>query len=88
MENDVVQTQTEETKVEKKGYSIASMVLALSGLLLFAIPCGILAVIFSGIGIKQGGKGFATTGLVVGIIDIVFGVINLITTITALGSII
>lgn len=60
---------------ESKGQSIASMVLGLVGLLIFALPCGILAIIFSALGKKKGGKGFATAGLVLGIIDVVFGLI-------------
>lgn len=69
---------------EKKGFSIASLVLGLGGLLLFAIPCGILAIIFSILGRKKGGKGMATAGLVLGIIDVVFGVIYFIIQMAAL----
>lgn len=58
---------------ESKGFSIASMVLGLVGLVVFALPCGILAIIFSILGRKKGGKGFATAGLVLGILDAVFG---------------
>ena len=58
---------------EKKGFSIASMVLGIVGLIVFALPCGILAIIFSLLGKKKGGKGFAIAGLVLGIIDVVFG---------------
>lgn len=75
---------TTEMVPEKKGFSIASMVLGLLGLLLFPMPCGILAIIFSAIGIKKGGKSFAVTGLVLGIIDAVFGLVKLIMTIGTL----
>ena len=60
---------------EKKGLSIASMVLGLVGIVIAALPCGILAIIFSVLGKKKGGKGFATAGLILGIIDVVFGLI-------------
>ena len=60
---------------EKKGLSIASMVLGIVAVVCccfwyIAIPCSILAIIFSIIGKKKGGKGMATAGLVLGIIAI------------------
>ena len=54
---------------EKKGLSIASMVLGIVSIVLFCIwyislPCAILAIIFAVIGMKNGGKGMAIAGLV------------------------
>lgn len=72
---------------ENKGQSIASMVLGLVGLLIFALPCGILAIIFSALGRKKGGKGFAIAGLILGIFDTVFGLFNIIISLINLGSI-
>ena len=72
---------------EKKSMSIASMVLGIVGLILFALPCGILAIIFSILGKKKGGKGFATAGLVLGIIDVVFGVIAIVSATALIGAI-
>ena len=72
---------------EKKGLSIASMVLGLVGLIIFAIPCGILAIIFSILGKKKGGKGVATSGLILGIIDVAFGLFAIITAFSALATI-
>ena len=71
---------------EKKGLSIASMVLGLVGLFLFAIPCGILAIIFSLIGKKKGGKGFATAGLILGIVDVAWGLFAVVTTFSAFSA--
>lgn len=71
---------------EKKGLSIASMVLGLVGLVLFALPCGILAIIFSILGKKKGGKGFATAGLILGIIDAAFGLISIVTAMSAFAT--
>lgn len=71
---------------EKKGLSIASMVLGLVGLAIFALPCGILAIIFSVLGKKKGGKGFATAGLVLGIIDVAFGLLAIVTTFSAFAT--
>lgn len=71
------------------GKSIAGFVVSLIGLLLFPIPCGILGLIFSGLGMRETdkyysydarkGRGLAIAGIVISIIDIVFGIINLIT---------
>ena len=59
---------------EQKGFSIASMILGIVAIMFccinayVAIICGILAIVFSVIGKKKGGKGMATTGLILGII--------------------
>lgn len=82
--NDVVENQ--EVKEEKKGMSIASMVLGIVGLIVFALPCGILAIIFAILGKKKGGKGFATAGLVLGIIDAAFGLFAIISAVLMVGS--
>ena len=85
-ENNEVIKENQPTNGEQKGMSIASMVLGLVGIVLFALPCGILAIIFSILGKKKGGKGFATAGLVLGIIDTVFGVIAVISSVALVGS--
>ena len=66
-ENEVV---VNGQKKETKGFSIASLVLGIVGIFIFAIPCGILAIIFGIIGRKKGGKGMALAGLILGIIDV------------------
>ena len=86
-ENNEVIKENQPTNGEQKGMSIASMVLGLVGIVLFALPCGILAIIFSILGKKKGGKGFATAGLVLGIIDVVFGAFAIISAMTVLGNI-
>ena len=86
-ENNEVIKENQGTSEEKKGMSIASMVLGIVGLIVAALPCGILAIIFSILGKKKGGKGFATAGLVLGIIDAVFGVIAIISSIALVGSV-
>jgi len=63
-----------------KGLSIASMVLGIIAVALFCVPfvnfvCGIIAVVMGAVAQKKikagelGGKGMATTGLVLGIIE-------------------
>lgn len=70
-EESVNNEQNSETK--SNGMAVASMVLGLVGLIIFAIPCGILATVFAGVSKKKGKSGMATAGLVLGIIDIAFG---------------
>ena len=81
-----MENENTTTVEEEKGLSIASMVLGIVGLIIFALPCGILAVIFSILGKKKGGKGFATAGLILGIIDVVFGLIAIVTAISTFAT--
>lgn len=54
------------------GYSIASFVLAIVGLIVFGIICGLLAIIFGSIGLSRGYlKGLAIAGIIIGAIDII-----------------
>lgn len=86
-ENNEVIKENNEMNEEKKGMSITSMVLGIVGMIIVPLICGILAIIFSVIGKKKGGKGFATAGLVLGIIDTVYGVISLVLALATIGSI-
>lgn len=59
----------------KKGLSIASMVLGIVSILLgrnflIAIACGVLAIIFGLKGKEMGGKGMAKAGFITGIIGV------------------
>ena len=70
MENEAVVT-------EKKGLSIASMVLGIISIVAFcwtwvATICAILAIVFGIIGKKKGGAGMAKAGLICGIIGLCF----------------
>ena len=64
------------------GKCISGFVMSLVGMLVVAIPCGIIGLVFSSLGMKevettaQKGKGLAIAGLVVSILDIVFGIVN------------
>lgn len=55
----------------KKGFSVASLVLGLVGLVICALICGILAIVFGLKGRKLDGKNMATAGLILGIIDLI-----------------
>ena len=58
-----------ETK--NKGFAITSLVLSLVGLFLFAVPMGILSIIFGGLGWKHG---MGKAGVILGIIDVIAGI--------------
>jgi len=72
----------EPVKVKTDGRAIFGFIAALAGLIIFAIPFGILAVIFSGIALSRikksetyvKGKGLAIAGLIIGFIDIIAGI--------------
>lgn len=68
-------TQNEVENNDKKGLSIASMILGIVSILLgrnflIAVACGVLAIIFGLKGKKMGGKGMAKAGFITGIIGI------------------
>lgn len=68
-------TQNEVENNDKKGLSIASMILGIVSILLgrnflIAIACGVLAIIFGLKGKKMGGKGMAKAGFITGIIGV------------------
>lgn len=85
-ENETPEVKTTETTntvtTEKKGFSIASLVLGIVSIVLcciwyISIPSAIMAIIFGILGKKQGGKGMATAGLVLGIIGVALVIIYL-----------
>lgn len=69
-----------ETKKDRKGFCIASLVLGIVAIVFFcvwylSIPCGILAVIFGILGIKSTNKGMAIAGLITGAIGLIVSLI-------------
>ena len=69
----------EESKKDRKGFCVASMVLGIIALVFFcvwylSIPCAILAIIFGVLGVKSTGKGMAIAGLVTGSIGLVVSI--------------
>ncbi|MEX2597291.1 MAG: DUF4190 domain-containing protein [Salibacteraceae bacterium] len=68
----------DEVNRKTNGFAIAGFVLSLAGLLFFGLGLGALAIVFSAISLKKikdeplkwEGKGLATAGLVIGIIDV------------------
>lgn len=76
-EVEVVETIGEEENVKKTSdvWSITSLILGLVGISFAPIPCGILAIIFGLKGKNENSKGMATAGFILGIADIVLGMI-------------
>ena len=58
-------------------WGIISFVVGLVGLLVLPIPFGVVAMIFGGIGVNKKLKGLAITGLILGFIDLIVGLILL-----------
>lgn len=78
-ENEIIREDNNvNSQNTNNGMSIASMVLGIVGLIIFAFPCGVLAIIFAILAKKKGKNAMATAGLVLGIIDAVFGLIAII----------
>ena len=66
---------------EKKGMSIASLVLGICGFIAWCIPLigypvTILGIIFGAVGMKKGGKNLAIAGIICSAITLVFTLIN------------
>lgn len=86
-ENEEVKTEEpkeevvkEETEKDKKGFSIAALVLGIIAIVCccvwyISIPCGILAIIFGIIGIKSSKKGMSIAGLITGAIGLVISIL-------------
>lgn len=72
--------EKEEPAKDRKGFSIAALVLGIVAIVLcciwyISIPCGILAVIFGILGIKSSKKGMSIAGLITGAIGLVISII-------------
>lgn len=68
--------QKDEKNVERKGFNVTSLILGIIGCVLFcqwyiAIPCGIVAIIFSVAGKADAGRGMGVAGLILGIVALV-----------------
>ena len=82
---------TQNTGVRKQNaMALTSFIVALVGLLIAGLPCGIVAIILGIVGLvkfdatKEKGKGFAIAGLVIGVIDVIAVVLNIIIQASAL----
>lgn len=79
--NEVLDQQTQQPVQEKKGLSIASMVLGIVGCLawcipLFGFPVCITGLVLGILGIKKGGKGMAIAGIILCAITLLLTLVN------------
>jgi uncharacterized membrane protein YvbJ len=72
-----------ETKLSWK--ALVGFIVSLAGIIVLALPCGIVGLIFSALGFNEvqrsteyKGRGFALAGIVVAIIDVVVWLIGII----------
>ena len=78
----VVETPATPLKLSIK--ALVGFIVSLVGILLFALPCGIVGAVFSALGLaetqakKAKGLGFAIAGIILAVVDIVFGFYNII----------
>ena len=87
--NNIVQGGTKKTN----GLAVASFVCAMVGIVVFGIIMGILAICFGAVGLsrtkyfpEESGKGFAITGIVVGIIEVIIMIFYFVTVRTTFTS--
>lgn len=66
--------ETDKTMDSGSGFAIAGFVLSLLGLLVAAIPCGVLAIVFGTLGLKSDRSGLAIAALIIGAIDVALGI--------------
>ena len=75
-----VEVIKEEPEKDKKGFSIAALVLGIIAIVCccvwyISVPCGILARIFGVVGIKSSKKGMSIAGLITGAIGLVISIV-------------
>ena len=80
--NNVVQGGTKKTN----GLAVTSFVCSMVGIVVFGLVMGILAICFGAVGLsrtkyfpEESGKGFAITGIVVGIIEVIIMIFYIVT---------
>ena len=87
--NNVVQGGTKKVN----GLAVTSFVCSMVGILVAGLIMGILAICFGAVGLsrtkyfpEESGKGFAITGIVVGIIEVIVMIIYLVTVRSTISS--
>lgn len=88
--NNVVQGGTKKTN----GLAVTSFVCSMVGIVVFGLIMGILAICFGAVGLsrskyfpEESGKGFAVTGIVVGILEVIVMIFYIVAVRTTFTSI-
>ncbi len=80
VESEVNQSTNTTPTNDKKGFSIAALVLGIIAIVLcciwyVSIPCGIIALVLGIIGIKSSKRGMSIAGIVTGVIGIILCIV-------------
>lgn len=80
VESEVNQATNTAPANEKKGFSIAALVLGIIALVLcciwyVSIPCGIIALILGIIGLKSSKRGMSIAGIITGVIGMILSIV-------------
>lgn len=83
VESEVNQATNTAPTNDKKGFSIAALVLGIIALVLcciwyVSIPCGIIALILGIIGLKSSKRGMSIAGIITGVIGMILSIVLLI----------
>ena len=80
VESEVTQATNTAPANDKKGFSIAALVLGIIALVLcciwyVSIPCGIIALILGIIGLKSSKRGMSIAGIITGVIGMILSIV-------------
>lgn len=80
VESEVNQSTNTTSTNDKKGFSIAALVLGIIALVLcciwyVSIPCGIIALILGIIGLKSSKRGMSIAGIITGVIGMILSIV-------------
>ena len=80
VESEVKQATNTAPANDKKGFSIAALVLGIIALVLcciwyVSIPCGIIALILGIIGLKSSKRGMSIAGIITGVIGMILSIV-------------
>ena len=83
VESEVNQATNTAPANDKKGFSIAALVLGIIALVLcciwyVSIPCGIIALILGIIGLKSSKRGMSIAGIITGVIGMILSIVSVI----------
>ena len=83
VESEVNQSTNTTVTNDKKGFSIAALVLGIIAIILcciwyVSIPCGIIALILGIIGLKSSKRGMSIAGIITGVIGMILSIVLII----------
>lgn len=92
VESEVNQATNTAPANDKKGFSIAALVLGIIALVLcciwyVSIPCGIIALILGIIGLKSSKRGMSIAGIITGVIGMILSIVLVIAIVMLVVSI-